>query len=253
MTAHATPPQASDRIELAGTDVAIPPLGVGTWAWGDKGTWGMGGYDQSLTESTIREAWEASIEAGVVLFDTAEVYGGGESERIIGRLLAADPGVRDRVVIASKFMPSPWKVNVHSALALGGTALARAPGRRVHRPLPDPRAGLVALARRAGRAPWPPPRPRASSGPSASPTTRPRRSAPWTPRLRKHGLRLASNQVEFSLLRTMPLRVGLIGCCRELGVVPLAYSPIGQGRLTGKYSAANPPPGGRTFSAHPMA
>ena len=34
--------------------------------------------------------------------------------------------------------------------------------------------------------------------------------------------------------------------------MPLAYSPIGQGRLTGKYSASNPPPGGRTFSAHPM-
>ena len=67
------------------------------------------------------------------------------------------------------------------------------------------------------------------------------------------GLRLASNQIEFSLLRAMPLRVGLISTCRELGVVPLAYSPIGQGRLTGKYSAANPPPRGRSFSAHPMA
>ena len=87
----ASAPQAGDLIELAGTDVAIPPLGVGTWAWGDKGTWGMGGYDQSLTESSIREAWEVSIAAGVVLFDTAEVYGSGESERIIGRLLAADP------------------------------------------------------------------------------------------------------------------------------------------------------------------
>jgi aryl-alcohol dehydrogenase-like predicted oxidoreductase len=38
-----------------------------------------------------------------------------------------------------------------------------------------------------------------------------------------------------------------------LGVLPLAYSPIGQGRLTGKYSAANPPPGKRDFSNHPMA
>ena len=112
----AAPPRASDRIALAGSDVAIPPLGVGTWAWGDKGTWGMGGYDQSLTEASIRDAWEASIEAGVVLFDTAEVYGGGESERIVGRLLAADRAVRDRVVIATKFMPSPWKLNVHSAL-----------------------------------------------------------------------------------------------------------------------------------------
>ena len=58
----------ADRIELAGIPDAIPPLGVGTWAWGDKGTWGMGGYDQSLTESTIRDAWEASIAAGVVLY-----------------------------------------------------------------------------------------------------------------------------------------------------------------------------------------
>src|SRR5215469_11868513 len=98
----AAPPEATDRIVLAGSDVAIPPLGVGTWAWGDKGVWGMGGYDQSLSESTIRDAWEASIGAGVVLFDTAEVYGRGESERIIGRLLAADPTVRSRIVIATK-------------------------------------------------------------------------------------------------------------------------------------------------------
>jgi aryl-alcohol dehydrogenase-like predicted oxidoreductase len=70
--------------------------------------------------------------------------------------------------------------------------------------------------------------------------------------LRRRGLRLATNQVEFSLLRAMPLQVGLLGCCRELGVVPLAYSPIGQGRLTGKYSVSNPPPRGRSFSAQPM-
>src|SRR6204780_5695698 len=103
-------PRAGDHRNLAGSDVSVPPLGVGTWAWGDKGTWGMGGYDSSYSEDTIREAWEACIEAGVVLFDTAEVYGGGESERIIGRLLAHDPSVRQRVVLATKFMPSPWKL-----------------------------------------------------------------------------------------------------------------------------------------------
>ncbi|HWJ62844.1 MAG TPA: aldo/keto reductase, partial [Acidimicrobiales bacterium] len=54
------------------------------------------------------------------------------------------------------------------------------------------------------------------------------------------------------LLRTAPERSGLLATCRELGVVPLAYSPIGQGRLTGKYSASNPPPKARSFSAHPM-
>ena len=243
-------PQAGDHITLAGSDVAIPPLGVGTWAWGDKGTWGMGGYDNALTESTIRDAWTASIEAGVVLFDTAEVYGNGESERIIGRLLAEDPAVRERVVIASKFMPSPWKLNVQSALlsaarhsrerlGVGTIDLYQIHGPislRSHAALADALAAAHAegIVKAVGVSNY------------SVKETRAMDAA-----LRTRGLRLASNQIEFSLLRTMPLRVGLIGCCRELGVVPLAYSPIGQGRLTGKYSAGNPPPGNRNFSAHP--
>ncbi len=244
-------PQASDRITLAGSDVSIPPLGVGTWAWGDKGTWGMGGYDGALTESTIRDAWEASIEAGVVLFDTAEVYGNGESERIIGRLLAADPSVRQRVVIATKFMPSPWKVNVHAALLSSARASRERLGvdtidlYQIHGPISlrshDALADALAGAHAEGVV-----KAVGVSNYSAK-ETRAMDAA-----LRKRGLRLASNQIEFSLLRTMPLRVGLVACCQELGVVPLAYSPIGQGRLTGKYTAANPPPGKRTFSAHPM-
>jgi aryl-alcohol dehydrogenase-like predicted oxidoreductase len=244
------PPQASDRITLAGSDVAIPPLGVGTWAWGDKGTWGMGGYDASLTESSIRDAWEASIDAGIVLFDTAEVYGGGESERIIGGL-AADPAVRQRVVIATKFMPSPWKLDVRRALVAAARRSCERMGieridlYQIHGPTSlrshDALADALAAAHAEGLVD--------AVGVSnfSAKVTRVMDAA-----LRRRGLRLASNQVEFSLLRSMPLRVGLIDTCRELGVVPLAYSPIGQGRLTGKYSAANPPPRGRSFSAHPM-
>jgi aryl-alcohol dehydrogenase-like predicted oxidoreductase len=71
--------------------------------------------------------------------------------------------------------------------------------------------------------------------------------------LARHGIPLATNQVEYSLLRTMPERDGLLAACRELGVTVLAYSPLGMGRLTGKYDAANPPPGRRNFSAFPMA
>jgi|HubBroStandDraft_6_1064221.scaffolds.fasta_scaffold02679_6 aryl-alcohol dehydrogenase-like predicted oxidoreductase len=247
----ATPPQATDRIILAGSDVAIPPLGVGTWAWGDKGVWGMGGYDQSLTESTIHDAWEASIEAGVVFFDTAEVYGSGESERIIGRLLASDPTVRSSVVIATKFMPSPWKVNVHARLLSAARQSLERLGcdtidlYQIHGPISlrshDAFGEALAAAHAEGLV-----KAVGVSNYSAKET----RSMDAA--LRKRGLRLASNQIEFSLLRTMPRRVGLLDCCRELGVVPLAYSPIGQGRLTGKYTASNPPPGGRTFSAHPM-
>ena len=239
----AAPPQASDRIALAGSDVAIPPLGVGTWAWGDKGTWGMGGYDQSLTEASIRDAWEASIEAGVVLFDTAEVYGGGESERIIGRLLAAEPRCAG---------PGRHRNEVHAEPVEAATCTRRCSPRpasrverlgiesidlyQIHGPISlrshDALAEALAAAHAEGLV-----KAVGVSNYSAK-ETRAIDAA-----LRRRGLRLASNQVEFSLLRTMPLRVGLLDCCRELGVVPLAYSPIGQGRLTGKYSASNPPPG----------
>jgi aryl-alcohol dehydrogenase-like predicted oxidoreductase len=50
----------------------------------------------------------------------------------------------------------------------------------------------------------------------------------------------------------MPESTGLLEACHELGVLVLAYSPVGQGRLTGKYTASNPPPGRRNFSAFPM-
>jgi aryl-alcohol dehydrogenase-like predicted oxidoreductase len=244
-------PTANDRVELGGTGVSIPPLGVGTWAWGDKSTWGMGGYDSALTEDTILEAWQASIEAGVVLFDTAEVYGGGESERIIGRLLAHDPSVRDKVVIASKFMPSPWKLAVTSALTSAAKASRDRLGiesidlYQIHGPISlrshEALAEALAEAHRQGLV---------KAVGVSNYSVKETRSIDAA--LRKRDLRLASNQIEFSLLRTIPEKSGLLECCRELGVVPLAYSPIGQGRLTGKYSASNPPPKSRNFSNHPM-
>lgn len=70
--------------------------------------------------------------------------------------------------------------------------------------------------------------------------------------LAKHGVPLASNQVEFSLLRRHPETSGLIAKCHELGIAVLAYSPLGMGRLSGKYSAENPPPSSRKFSNYPM-
>jgi aryl-alcohol dehydrogenase-like predicted oxidoreductase len=244
-------PQAGDRIALAGSEVSIPPLGVGTWAWGDKGTWGMGGYDTSYSEATIEDAWQACLDAGVVLFDTAEVYGKGESERIIGRLLAKDPSARAKVVIATKYMPMPWKLAVKASLVGAARASLERLGidaidlYQIHGPISlrshDVLAEALAAAHGEGLI-----RAVGVSNYSAKET----RSIDAA--LRKRGLRLASNQIEFSLLRTRPEKVGLLDTCQELGVVPLAYSPIGQGRLTGKYSAANPPPASRDFSAHPM-
>jgi len=53
-------------------------------------------------------------------------------------------------------------------------------------------------------------------------------------------------------LRRSPETTGLLDACSELGVAVLAYSPLGQGRLSGKYSVGNPPKGKRTFADYPM-
>jgi aryl-alcohol dehydrogenase-like predicted oxidoreductase len=240
-----------DRITFPGTDRTGTPLGVGTWAWGDRGTWGMGGYDATLSERSIAEAWLTSIELGVTLFDTAEVYGGGESERIIGRLLRSEPSAGTRVQLATKFMPLPWKLNVGrhlrasllaslERLGVERVALYQLHGPislRGHEALADALAAVHAegLVEAVGVSNY---------------SAREMRSIHRS--LADRGIPLASNQIEFSPLRRRPEASGLLSECRRLGVVPLAYSPIGQGRLTGKYSATNPPPGSRTFSDHPM-
>lgn len=236
---------------LKGLDRPIAPLGLGTWAWGDRAVWGMGGYDSDLTEERIAEAWTATLDAGVALIDTAEVYGGGESERIIGRLLAAEPDRRQDVVLATKFMPLPQKLNVGKALreALLGSierlGVEQVDLYQIHGPvsvrskraLGDALAAVVeeGLARAVG-----------VSNYSVREMERIHAA------LAASGVPLATNQVEMSLLRRRPETGGLKDACDRLGVTILAYSPLGQGRLTGKYSAESPPPGSRTFSTHPM-
>jgi aryl-alcohol dehydrogenase-like predicted oxidoreductase len=240
-----------DRYTLAGSDVVVPPLGVGTWAWGDRSTWGMGGYDTDLTRDSIRQAWEASIDAGVTLFDTAEVYGGGESERIIGGLLSSDPGRAARVVVATKFMPSPWKLQVRVALMASLRASLDRLGvpsvglYQIHGPISlrshSALADALATAHQAGLV--------QAVGVSNYSV---KETLAMAAALEQRGMKLATNQIEFSLLRRSPETGGLLAACRDAGVLPLAYSPIGQGRLTGKYSVAHPPPGKRNFSNHPM-
>ena len=230
----------------------MPVMGLGTWAWGDRSTWGMDGYDPSYGFDTIRGAYARAIAAGVTLLDTAEMYGNGESERIIGRLLREDTANRDRVVVATKFMPFPWRVPLARALMKSLRAslerlglpfvhlyqihgpISFRPARAVAAALAAPyRAGLV---KAVGVSNYSEGEMRAIHGALAT-----------------EGIPLATNQVEYSLLRTMPETSGLLRACSDLGVTLLAYSPLAMGRLTGKYGVANPPPGKRNFSAFPMA
>jgi aryl-alcohol dehydrogenase-like predicted oxidoreductase len=222
-TASTTPARAGEsRIRLRGCAVELPLMGLGTWAWGDRSTWGMNAYDRSYNVDTIRDAYRASVAAGITFLDTAEAYGNGESERIIGRLLEEDREHREHIVVATKFIPFPWKVAVGSALMTSLKASLqrlRMPSvhlYQIHGPISlrshAAMAGALAAAQRGGLV--------KAVGVSNYSEKEMRAIHAG---LAQCGVALATNQVEYSLLRTMPESDGLLSACKELGVVLLAY------------------------------
>lgn len=72
----------------------------GIWSWGDKSIWG---YGQSYTCDDVFQAYRACLDNGLNFFDTAEIDGNGESERLLGECRSRD---NRPIVIASKFAPS---------------------------------------------------------------------------------------------------------------------------------------------------
>ena len=59
-------------------------LGLGAWQWGDRLVWQFGnGYG----DEEVRKAFQVSMQEGIRFVDTAEVYGSGRSERLLGRFI----------------------------------------------------------------------------------------------------------------------------------------------------------------------
>ncbi len=86
---------------LGNSDIHISPILMGTWQAG-KSMW------TDIDDNESRRAIRAAYDAGITTFDTAEVYGNGHSERILGQALA---DVRDKVVIATKVFSNHLKTN----------------------------------------------------------------------------------------------------------------------------------------------
>lgn len=231
MTTTATPP-----ITLGAGGVTTAPLGVGTWAWGEQRFWG---YGQEYGREEVAAAFAASVAAGITLFDTAEIYGQGESERILGELAgqSATP-----IVVATKFAPLPWRLSAHSVRRALDASLERLGMTsvdlyQIHFPysllsiktLMDALADAVAdgKIRAVG-----------VSNYSAEQTKRAHEA------LARRGVPLATNQIQYNLLSRKPETDGTLAACRALGVTVIAYSPLAQGLLTGKYLSGDTTPAG---------
>ncbi len=223
-------------IRLGSTGLRVSEIGIGTWSWGDR-AWG---YGDTAQETDVRGAFGIALGAGVNFFDTAEVYGNGESERLLGSMVREHSG---RIFIGSKFAPHRSRVpgwRLRSALRRTLSRLGRESLDlyQIHwyNRLMSPRvlARELASAVRDGLV--------RAVGVSNYGADQMRR---FHDELARYGVPLASNQVEYSLLCRKPESDGVLGACRELGVALIAYSPLAMGVLTGKYSSEQPPPGFR--------
>ena len=85
-------------IKLGSTGLDVSPVAIGAMTFGDPG---RGHPVWSLDEENSRPLIRDALEAGINLFDTANMYSDGTSEEILGRALA-DFAVRDEIVVATK-------------------------------------------------------------------------------------------------------------------------------------------------------
>ena len=217
------------HMELGTSGISVSPVGLGTLQFGSK-SWGWGrdfGRDEAL------KIVERALDLGANLFDTAEMYGGGLSEEILGEAIR---GRRDEAFVATKVSPHHL---------LHGSVLKAA--RRSLRRLDIDAIDLYQIH-------WP------------NPIIPIRRTMRAMERLVKEGKvrhigvsnfglsrlksaqealareEIVSNQVKYNMLQR-GVEKDLLPYCEKEKITILAYSPLAQGALTGKYTPENPPRG----------
>ena len=206
-------------------------IGLGTWQFGSR-EWG---YGREYDEHAAGEIVARARALGITVFDTAEIYGFGRSERILGRALRESGGTDD-VVVATKVFPvlptAPivQQRGVASAHRLGVRVLDLY---QVHQPHPLIGDATTMRGMRALR----------DVGLVDDVGVSNYRLSRWQRAEAALGAPVLSNQVQFSLVARGPME-DLLPWAQRTGHLVMAYSPLGQGLLSGRYSAAHRPSGG---------
>jgi len=212
-------------VEVEGLRLSV--IGLGTWQFGSR-EWR---YGESYASDTAPAIVRRAIELGVTLIDTAEIYGFGRSERIVGEAIT---GRRDGLVIASKLVPAlplPAVVGWQVRGSLRRLGVEQIDLYQIHfpNPLASPRSTMAplrtileeGLVRHVG-----------VSNYSLS---------RWRAAERALGRPVLTNQVRFSLAAPLA-HWELVPYAREEERVVIAYSPLGQGFLSGVRNLASQAP-----------
>jgi aryl-alcohol dehydrogenase-like predicted oxidoreductase len=209
-----------------GAETRISRIGLGAWQFGSR-EWG---YGESYAAQDARAIVHRALELGVTLFDTAELYGFGRSERILGEALGE---ARDSAFIATKIfpvLPVAPVVEQRAVASANRLGVRRLDLYQVHQPNPVVRDGTIMRGMRAlqrvGLV--------GEVGVSNYSLDR------WRAAERALGGRVLSNQVSYSLVVRAPER-DLLPFAESTDHVVIAYSPLAQGLLSGRYHRTSRP------------
>lgn len=224
----------------------FPPLGCGTWAWGNRLLWD---YRPEM-DRELQAVFNFCVGQGITFFDTGDSYGTGKlqgkSESLLGQFAQQYQGLNQAdICLATKLAPYPWRLTPQSMVKAG-----QASSQRLGRHL-----DLVQLHwSTANYAPWQENNLLIGLAQLVEQGTAravglsnfgPQRLQNAYQLLGDRGIKIASLQVQYSLLSTYPVsELDLKSLCDQLGIKLIAYSPLTLGLLTGKYTVKGPFPKG---------
>lgn len=216
----------------------VPSFPIALGCMGLTGTWNAADMNAEREKRAVA-AFGAALEAGITLYDHADIYGGGTCEEVFKACLAAVPGAREKIVIATKGGIRSGHYNLSASYleecierSLRRMGIDAIDLYQLHRPDPltHPSESAAALNKAlkqqkilsVGVSNYYPEQVRALQRYLDAP--------------------IVSNQISISLLRLdpfyegWPTNAGAVGDgvldqCMALGITPLAYSPLGGGRI----------------------
>jgi aryl-alcohol dehydrogenase-like predicted oxidoreductase len=216
--------------KLGQTDYEISPIGLGTWQF-SQGSGLIGSYFSTISEKDMDAIVKMSLDGGINWFDTAEAYGKGKSEEALSGALKRLEVEEKDALIATKWWPF-----LRTAGSISSTIQKRKDalhGRRidlyqVHQPFsfssPEKEMKQMASLVKEGHI--------GAVGVSNFNRDKMDRAIQ---ELKRHGVNLASNQMKYSLLDRRIETNGVLDLAKQNGVTIIAYSPLEQGILTGKF------------------
>ncbi|MCV7198083.1 aldo/keto reductase [Mycobacterium angelicum] len=212
----------------------VSRIGLGTWQFGSR-EWG---YGDRYASGAARDIVQRALGLGVTLFDTAEVYGLGKSERILGEALGDQ---RSEVAVASKVFPVapfPAVIKQRERASARRLQLDRIPLYQIHQSNPVVPDSVI----------MPGMRDLLDSGDIGAAGVSNYSLSRWQRADVALGLPVVSNQVHFSLAHPQALD-RLVPFAESENRIIIAYSPLAQGLLGGKYGVDNRPGGVRALNS----